>query len=82
MTDLTYKTPETPHRPFAVGDVVDVLDRNHAVISQQRVVLASGRIVGTECGRLWKQNGWWMGEDQAWPFPSIRHARRHHTMEK
>lgn len=73
MTDLTYKQPITPTRSFKVGDVVDVLDREHKVLSQRKVVMASGRIVKTDCGRIWKQSGWWIGDDdRSWPFPSIR----------
>lgn len=73
MADLTYKEPVPPPRPFKRGDMVEVLDRDHTVLSQQRVREATKNYVTTECGRIWTQGGWWVGEDdRAWPFPSIR----------
>lgn len=76
MADLTYKPPVTPARQFKPGDTVEVLDREHKVIGRQQVVMASGRICKTECGRIWGQDGWRIGDDdRKWPFPSIRHTR-------
>jgi hypothetical protein len=74
MSDLTYKEPLPPSRPFAVGDVVEVLDRQHNVLSKQMIVKANAAGVATECGRHWTKNGWFRGEIRIWPFPSIRHA--------
>lgn len=68
---MTYKEPETPERPFKLGDIVEVLDRDHNVLSIAGVVAAGPRRVKTTCGRSWTQAGWWAG-DQVYPFPSIR----------
>jgi hypothetical protein len=76
MTDLTYKVPVPPSRPFKPGDAVEVLDRDHKVIGRQKVVMASGRICKTECGRIWAQDGWRIDDDDIRrPFPSIRLAK-------
>lgn len=72
--DLTYIPPKAPPRPFAKGDTVEVLDRNHRVLSRQLVVRAGPKVVRTGCERRWTQKGEWLGEDRAWPFPSIRLA--------
>lgn len=74
MTYLTYVDPPKPTRPFRVGDAVDVVDRNGGAIGQQRVISVKGRAVTTDCGREWTKDGWWKGERDAWPFPSIRLA--------
>lgn len=73
MASLTYKEPVTPTRAFAIGDEVEVLDRAHVVLSTQKVVSVRVGRVKTSCGRSWDQRGWWIGEERAWPFPSIRH---------
>lgn len=72
----TYKVFDPPHRPFRVGDEVIVLDREGMNLGRQKIVLASGRIAGTECGRIWRQkDGYWIGdENRAWPFPTIHHV--------
>jgi len=76
MGDLIYKEPERPLRPFRPGDTIEVLDREHLVIGRQKVVMASGRICKTECGRIWRQDGWRIDNDDIpRPFPWIRHAR-------
>lgn len=73
MTDLTYRQPEKPKKAFAVGDAVDVLDRNLEPIGSQKVIGIDGGGVETDCGRQWTHAGWWIGhDDQSWPFPSIR----------
>jgi len=71
MINLTYKEPVVPERPFKLGDIVEVLDRDHNVLSFSGVVAAGPRRVKTTCGRSWTQGGWWAG-DQPYPFPSIR----------
>ena len=77
MADLTYKVPVPPLRQFRPGDVVEVLDREFNVIGRQKVVMASGRICKTECGRIWAQDGWRIDDDNTRrPFPSIRLAVR------
>lgn len=43
MGELTYIPPEPPPRPFAKGDEVEVLDRQHRVISRQIIVRAEKR---------------------------------------
>lgn len=72
MSALEYVPPTPPPRPFAKGDVVEVLDREGRVLSRQDVTRAGPRVVRTGCGRRWRQDGWWIGEERAWPFPSIR----------
>lgn len=73
MADLTYKVPVPPPRQFRPGDTVEVLDREFHIIGRQKVVMASGRICKTECGRIWAQDGWRIDdEDIRRPFPSIR----------
>lgn len=77
MTNLTYKAPIPPPRQFRPGDIVEVLDREHHILSQQKVVMASGRICKTECGRIWAQDGWRIDDDDTRrPFPSIRLKNR------
>jgi len=77
VADLTYKVPVPPLRQFRPGDVVEVLDREFNVIGRQKVVMASGRICKTECGRIWAQDGWRIDDDNTRrPFPSIRLAVR------
>lgn len=72
MAELFYTPTEPPSTPFALGDVVDVLDRDHAVISRQTVTKASKRRVTTSCGRTWTQQGEWFDGQRGYPFPSIR----------
>lgn len=73
MINLTYKIPIPPPRQFRPGDIVEVLDRDHRVLSRQKVVIASGRMCITECGRVWAQDGWRIdSENVRRPFPSIR----------
>lgn len=76
MNTLTYIEPEAPSRPFAKGDTVEVLDREHKVLGTQQIVRVNKASVETDCGRRWRKDGWWIGSEQAWPFPSIRHLPR------
>ena len=79
MADLTYKVPVPPSRQFRPGDTVEVLDREFNVIGRQQVVMASGRICKTECGRIWAQDGWRIDDDNIRrPFPSIRLSGEKH----
>ncbi|WP_448208181.1 hypothetical protein [Azospirillum sp. sgz302134] len=74
MSDLTYHVPDQPARPFARGDEVETVDREGNSMGRQRITKADKRIVHTDCGRAWTQDGdWWNGE-RAYPFPTIRHA--------
>lgn len=83
MTRLTYVVPETPARPFEVGDRVEVLDRQGNVIGIQQVTKVrkckgdrtKTGWLKTDCDREWNGDGWWLGESMAYPFPSIRHAK-------
>lgn len=73
MSDLTYHVPDLPARPFAKGDAVETIDRDGVYMGTLRVVKAGKRIVHTDCGRRWTQDGdWWTGE-RSHPFPTIRH---------
>lgn len=74
MADLTYHVPDAPARPFKKGDVVVTVDREGKDMDRRIVTSAGKRIVKTDCGRQWTQDGWrWDGE-RTWPFPTIRHA--------
>ena len=77
MPTLTYVVPAKPSRPFVVGDLVDVMDRDGRYVSTHRVVRVSKSTCRTDCRRTWMQkNGYWKGESGSWPFPWIRHSRR------
>lgn len=76
MSAMTYVRPTKPSRPFVVGDLVDVMDRDGRRLSTRRVVRVSRSTCKTDCGRTWMQNGYWKGESGEWPFPWIRHSRR------
>lgn len=73
---LTYSVPPKPSRPFAVGDLVDVMDREGLHLSTRRVVRAGKHTCKTNCGRTWMQTGWLKATNGVWPFPWIRHSRR------
>lgn len=76
MSDLTYKPAKKAKRQFRVGDTVDVLDREHAVISQRKIVSVGLQLAVTDCGRKWCiYDGARWANKRAWPFPSIRHAQ-------
>lgn len=72
---LTYVVPTAPSRPFAVGDLVDVMDREGKRMSTTRVMRAGPKIIKTRCKRTWSPRGWYVGHGE-WPFPWIRHSRR------
>lgn len=71
-TRLTYVVPDDPPRPFQTGDVVEVMDRRGVVIGEQRVTKAADDLVTTDDKRNWTSDGWWLGENGAYPFPWIR----------
>lgn len=72
---ITYQVPEELPRKFRRGDRVEVCDRDLSPMSLQRVVYAGTKIVRTSCGRRWRaSDGWWIGSNGTWPFPSIRLA--------
>lgn len=63
------------NRPFAVGDVVEVLDSRAFVCGRARIAKVRKTFVQTEDGREWTPDkGWWIGDTQAWPFPTIQHC--------
>lgn len=73
MSDLTYIPTEPPATPFEVGDHVEVLDRDHTVLSARVIVKRNAKgSVKTNCGRWWTKDGRWEGEFRSWPFPTIR----------
>jgi hypothetical protein len=52
-------------------------DRDLVAMSVQRVVYAGKRIVRLDCRRRFRSSdGWWVGENGIWPFPSIRHQKK------
>jgi hypothetical protein len=74
---LTYTLPKRLRKPFFRGEVVEVCDRDLKAMSTQKVIRVGKRVVVTECGRRWDaKNGWWIGQNGTWPFPSIRHVKR------
>ena len=73
---LTYKVPRSIKTPFTTGETVDVCNRDLETMSQVKVRRAGPRVVTLVDGRQFRAtDGWWIGEDRAWPFPSIRHAK-------
>ncbi len=74
---LTYVMPTKPRRPFVKGDFVDVMDREGKRMSTEKVArVHQQHWVITDCGRMWTQNGYWVGDTGTWPFPWIKHSRR------
>lgn len=72
MGDLTYEVPPPLTKPFAIGQTVQVTDRCGGAMGTVTVTRVTKQTVKTSCGREWTPNGWWRGEDRAYPFPSIR----------
>jgi hypothetical protein len=70
--ELTYQVYDGPALPFKKGDVVTVTDREGMKLSKVKVVSVRGDKVKTDCGREWTARGWYQGERNAWPFPTIR----------
>ena len=71
-SQLTYVPCVPPARPFAVGDVVEIINRNGTVIGEERIVATGSRGVRTKGGRQWDLSGQWSDGSRSWPFPSIR----------
>jgi len=72
---LTYKVPKQIKTPFVKGEIVETCDRSLNTMDRVMVVKVTKRVVTLEDGREFRaEDGWWIGEDRAWPFPSIRHA--------
>lgn len=72
MTDLTYEYYDGPEKPFRKGDIVTVTDRGGMDLGDVKIAKVTRRHVTTDCGRQWTLQGWYQGERQAWPFPTIR----------
>lgn len=71
---LYYTPPEPPTTPFVTGQMVEVCDRDLKSMGQVKVKRAGPRVVTLVDGRQFRAtDGWWIGDDQSWPFPSIRH---------
>lgn len=70
---LYYTPPKPIERPFVVGEIVEVCDRDLKAISEVQVKYAGKKIVRLVDGRTFRAtDGYWLG-DEAYPFPSIRH---------
>lgn len=67
-----YQVYDGPRRPFSRGDKVRVVCREGRTIGRVRVTKVTKKHVTTDCGRQWTLRGWYQGERQAWPFPTIR----------
>ncbi|MGF6440197.1 hypothetical protein [Paraburkholderia youngii] len=69
---LAYIPTPAPATPFAVGETVEVLDREHVVLSVQTIKKVTRKKVKTDCGREWMLDGEWFDGESSYPFPSIR----------
>lgn len=74
MSDLTYQVPPELTRPFRTGEVVAVCNRNGETMSRLTVERAGKKVIRLEgdARRFRASDGWWIGDTDAWPFPSIR----------
>ncbi len=71
---VTYTPPKPIGPPFRSGEIVEVCDSNLSPMSEERVVYAGKKVVRLEGGRRFRaSDGYWIGENGIWPFPSIRH---------
>lgn len=74
---LTYKVPKPIISPFQTGEFVDVCDRDLKTMSRVKIKRAGKKVIRLVDGRTFRaSDGWWIGDDRAWPFPSIRHSRK------
>lgn len=73
MADFKYHVPDPPPRKFAKGDKVTVVDSQGLELSTVTVTIAGSRMVKTDCGRQWLQDGRWVGDGGTpRPFPTIK----------
>lgn len=71
---LYYTPPEPVRRPFKSGEVVEVCDRDLEPMSQVKIKRAGKQVIRLVDGRRFRAfDGWYMGSNGTWPFPSIRH---------
>lgn len=70
---MEYVPPKKLKRPFKRGDRVQVVDRMGVPFDTiHRVRYAGKRVVRIDDGRRYRaSDGWWIGENGAWPFPSL-----------
>jgi hypothetical protein len=74
---MTYTPPKKLRKPFVKGEIVAVCDRDLKPMSYERIVAVSKSRVKLEGGRSFRtSDGWWIGANGTWPFPSIRHSRK------
>lgn len=73
---LTYKVPLSFRKPFKTGEVVEVCDRDLISMSDVKIKRAGKKVIRLVDSRTFRaSDGWWIGENGTWPFPSIRHKR-------
>lgn len=76
MSDFIYQPHEPPPRPFAKGDIVELIDSTGFNCGRLKITRAGKRLVSVADGRRYKQNdGRWFADGRAWPFPWIRLAQ-------
>jgi hypothetical protein len=74
---LTYTPPAPLTKPFKTGEVVEVCDRDLSVMSEEKIARAGKKVIHLVGGRTFRaSDGWWIGSERAWPFPSIRHKEQ------
>lgn len=74
---LTYKVPKPIKSPFTTGEIVEVCDRDLHTMSFVKIKRVGKKVVRLVDDRTFRaSDGWWIGHTRAWPFPSIRHARK------
>ena len=78
---MEYVMPAGLPDDLKLHDIVEVIDREGDAIGEQKIIhLETGfsddkliEVVHTDCGRCWDgKTGWWLGENDAHPYPSIR----------
>lgn len=73
MADFTYKPHVPPPRPFAKGDIVEVIDSQGFNCGAVKVIYAGKKLVRVSGGRSYLQSdGRWFVDGRSWPFPWIR----------
>jgi hypothetical protein len=72
----TYRVPEPIGLQFTKGEFVEVCDRDLSVMSIKKVIYAGKSVVRIADNRRFRaSDGWWIGRNGIWPFPSIRHQK-------